>query len=250
MRKSIVSIVVLSAVSSSAFAANQTVNGVTQITTSQGAIAGFHVSGITGANYDLQKHEAQISALSAGKASVTQANQIAGVATANSAVIQNQGQKIQNLQGQVAATQSQLSSTWQQTGKNTQGVQQNAGQIAATQSQLSATFKQVGQNTQGIQQNTTNISNLTTQSGNFATKTDVATVDNKAEANHTAIVKTDKAVIVLADQERQDVKVLTKNQTVMHGDLVNHESRISGNESAIVKHGQVLANHEQRITNL
>lgn len=52
MRKSIVSIVVLSAVSSSAFAANQTVNGVTQITTSQGAIAGgmqFNISANTAA---------------------------------------------------------------------------------------------------------------------------------------------------------------------------------------------------------
>lgn len=76
VNKSIIAVAVFSALFASlapaALAAN--VDAVVTNPTTNGA---FFVSGIDGATYDLQKHEGQISALEAGKADVTQVNNVA-----------------------------------------------------------------------------------------------------------------------------------------------------------------------------
>ncbi|HHE5696613.1 TPA: YadA C-terminal domain-containing protein [Citrobacter amalonaticus] len=76
VNKSIIAVAVFSALFASlapaALAAN--VDAVVTNPTTNGA---FFVSGIDGATYDLQKHEGQISSLEAGKADVTQVNNVA-----------------------------------------------------------------------------------------------------------------------------------------------------------------------------
>ncbi|MBN6046086.1 YadA C-terminal domain-containing protein [Citrobacter sp. ku-bf4] len=79
VNKSIIAVAVFSALFASLAPAAQAANVEAVVTnpTTQGA---FFVSGIDGATYDLQKHEGQISALEAGKADVTQVNNVAAYA--------------------------------------------------------------------------------------------------------------------------------------------------------------------------
>ncbi|WP_448885328.1 YadA C-terminal domain-containing protein [Citrobacter telavivensis] len=74
VNKSIIAVAVFSALFASPAAQAANVDAVVTNPTTNGA---FFVSGIDGATYDLQKHEGQISALEAGKADVTQVNNVA-----------------------------------------------------------------------------------------------------------------------------------------------------------------------------
>lgn len=74
--KSIIAVVVFSALFTSLAPAAQAAN-VDVAVVNQNTNGGFIISGIDSATYDLQKHEGQISALEAGKADVTQVNNVA-----------------------------------------------------------------------------------------------------------------------------------------------------------------------------
>lgn len=76
VNKSIIAVAVFSALFASLAPAAQAAN-VDAVVTNPTTNGAFFVSGIDGATYDLQKHEGQISALEAGKADVTQVNNVA-----------------------------------------------------------------------------------------------------------------------------------------------------------------------------
>ncbi|AST80597.1 TPA: hypothetical protein I8190_000240 [Citrobacter freundii] len=76
VNKSIIAVVVFSALFTSLAPAAQAAN-VDVAVVNQNTNGGFIISGIDSATYDLQKHEGQISALEAGKADVTQVNNVA-----------------------------------------------------------------------------------------------------------------------------------------------------------------------------
>lgn len=79
VNKSIIAVAVFSALFASLAPAAQAAN-VEAVVTNPTTNEAFFVSGIDGATYDLQKHEGQISALEAGKADVTQVNNVAAYA--------------------------------------------------------------------------------------------------------------------------------------------------------------------------
>lgn len=79
VNKSIIAVAVFSALFASLAPAAQAAN-VEAVVTNPTTNEAFIVSGIDGATYDLQKHEGQISALEAGKADVTQVNNVAAYA--------------------------------------------------------------------------------------------------------------------------------------------------------------------------
>lgn len=76
VNKSIIAVVVFSALFTSLAPAAQAAN-VDVAVVNQNTNGGFIISGVDSATYDLQKHEGQISALEAGKADVTQVNNVA-----------------------------------------------------------------------------------------------------------------------------------------------------------------------------
>ena len=76
VNKSIIAAVVFSALFTSLAPAAQAAN-VDVAVVNQNTNGGFIISGVDSATYDLQKHEGQISALEAGKADVTQVNNVA-----------------------------------------------------------------------------------------------------------------------------------------------------------------------------
>ena len=76
VNKSIIAVAVFSALFASLAPAVHAAN-VEAVVTDPTTNGAFFVSGIDGATYDLQKHEGQISALEAGKADVTQVNNVA-----------------------------------------------------------------------------------------------------------------------------------------------------------------------------